>query len=200
MKELLLSILRDEKTEINQFRSAARKLSYLLAGELFSDLCAIKIPLETPIARFDGLKLKNDIVFIPILRSALSMLPAFLDFYPFARVGFLGLRRDEKTSVASMYYSNIPKISGSDDVIVLDPMIATGGTAVQAIQFLIDRDIAEDKIRFISIIASRQGIDFITSKFSDVVVHVVNIDSTLTKANFISPGLGDFGDRFFGTL
>lgn len=200
MKKVLLSILRDKNTDIQRFRVTAEKLALILAGQVGDFLEKDKIEIVTPIDEAYGTKIKNDIVIVPILRAALSMLPPFLKFFEKATVGFLGLKRDEKTSIAHLYYKKFPKIKDSDDVIILDPMIATGGSGLQAINILKEEGVAEEKIIFVSIICSKEGVDNIKKEYPFVKIIYVEQDEKLNDQKFIVPGLGDFGDRFFGTL
>ncbi len=200
MKKVLLSILRDKNTDIQKFRATAEKLALILAGQVGDLLEKNKIEVTTPIDKVDGTTIKNDIVIVPILRAALSMLPSFLKFFEKAKVGFLGLKRDEKTSVADLYYKKFPKIKDTDDVIILDPMIATGGSGLQAIKILKEEGVSEDKIIFVAIICSKEGVDNIKKEYPAVKIIYVEQDEKLNDQKFIVPGLGDFGDRFFGTL
>ncbi len=200
MKKVLLSILRDKSTDIKKFREIAKDLAYILAGEAGDLLEKEKININTPIDNAIGIKFKNDIVIVPILRAALSLLPPFLDFFKYATVGFLGLRRDEKTAIANLYYKNLPEIKKTDDVIILDPMIATGGSGIKAIEILKEIGVLEEKIIFVAVICSKIGVDEIKIRFPKVKLIYVEQDEKLNSTKFIVPGLGDFGDRFFGTI
>lgn len=200
MKNVLLSILRDKNTDIKKFRETAEKLAYLLAGEVGDYLAKENVSIITPITKTKAIKLKNNIVLIPILRAALSMLPGFLKFFEYANIGFLGLRRDELTAIANLYYKNLPKIKKSDSVIILDPMIATGGTGLKAIEILKDLGVKEENIVFVSIICSKYGVNKIKKSYPKVKLIHVQVDSKLNTKKYIVPGLGDFGDRYFGTL
>lgn len=200
MKKVLLSLLRDKSIDIKQFREVAEKLGFILAGEAGGFLEKEQIKIITPVDQAHGWKLKNDIVIVPILRAALSLLPPFLKFFEYAKVGFLGLRRDEKTAIAKMYYKNLPVINDNDDVIILDPMIATGGSGIQAIAILKELGVKEEKIIFVSVICSKPGVDKIKTAFPKIKLIYVEQDEKLNANSFIVPGLGDFGDRFFGTL
>ncbi|MBD3231630.1 uracil phosphoribosyltransferase [Candidatus Dependentiae bacterium] len=200
MKQSLLTILRNKNTGLIEFRNATKKLALILAQETSNHLEKQEIEIITPEGKTKGVELKNDIVFIPILRAALSLLPAFLKFFEKAKVGFLGLKRDEKTTIPEIYYKNFPQISTSDDVIILDPMIATGGSGEKAIEILIKERIKEEKIIFVAVICSQEGLNRIKNKFSKIKIIYVQKDLELNKNKFIVPGLGDFGDRYFGTL
>lgn len=200
MKESLLTILRDKNTGIVNFRNSAEKLALVLAAEASQFLEKERISIKTPIEKTEGVRFKNNIVLVPILRAALSLLPSFLKFYEDAKVGFLGLRRDEKTAIAQIYYNNLPKISNSDDVIILDPMIATGGSGSKAIEILKNVGVSENKILFVAVICASEGVEKIQKQYPDVKIIYVHKDKELNKDKFIVPGLGDFGDRYFGTL
>jgi uracil phosphoribosyltransferase len=199
MKQTLLTILRDEKTDIAHFRDASEKCALILAGELADHLEKISVEVKTQLAQATGEKLKNDVVFIPILRSGLAILPPFLKYFPYAKVGFVGMKRDEETAIPKQYYNNLPEIKPTDDVIVLDPMIATGGSGSAALKILIDGGIKEEKIIFVAIISAQAGIDEIKSQFPKIKIICVGQDKELNNKMFIVPGLGDFGDRYFGT-
>ncbi|MBD3272752.1 uracil phosphoribosyltransferase [Candidatus Dependentiae bacterium] len=200
MKKVLLSILRDKNTDIKKFREVSEKLALILAGEVGEFLEKEEIKIDTPIDKANGIKFKNDIILIPILRAALSLVPAFLMFFEKAKVGFLGLKRDEKTAIAKLYYKNFPKIKDTDDVIILDPMIATGGSGSQAIKLLKEDSVKEEKIIFVSVICAKPGVDKIKREYPKVKIIYVAQDKKLNDQQFIIPGLGDFGDRYFGTL
>jgi uracil phosphoribosyltransferase len=200
MKKVLLSVLRDKNTDIKDFRSAAYKLSSLLAGQLSDHLEKASYQINTPTGNTNGLKIKNDIVFIPILRSAIAMVDVFIKFFEYAKVGYLGLKRDEKTAIPQMYYKNLPEIKNTDDVVILDPMIATGGSGAKAIEILKENGVLEEKIIFVAIICSKFGVEHIKKLYPKIKIIFVAQDEVLNNEKFIVPGLGDFGDRFFGTL
>jgi len=200
MKHKLLSILRNKSTTISEYREASEKLGLLLAQETAQFLEKKDIEIETPLAKATGVEFKNEIVLIPILRSGLVLLNPFLKYYPEANVGFVGMRRDEVTAIPKLYYNNLPRISPMDDVIVLDPMIATGGSGSAALEILKKEGIKEEKIIFVAVIASEEGVDHIKNQFPKIRLTVVESDKELNAQKFIVPGLGDFGDRYFGTL
>ncbi len=200
MKHILLSRLRNKNLTIAEYRNTAEKLGLILAAETATFLQKQSIQIDTPISSGTGIKLKNNIVLIPILRSGLILLASFLQFYENALVGFIGMKRDEKTAIPHLYYLNIPPIGEQDDIILLDPMIATGGSAAATLEILIKEGIKEEKIIFVAVIGSKEGCTHIKNKFPKIRLSVVEKDPTLTTNKFISPGLGDFGDRFFGTI
>lgn len=199
MKDVLISTLRDKDLSIHKFRRAAGKLSFLLAGEVVDHLKREPVTVKTPLASAQGFKLKNQIVLVPILRSGIAMLYPFMQFFEHSTVGFVGLSRDEKTAIANLYYHKMPKVNPMNDVILLDPMIATGGSAISAIRIILESGALEEKIVFASIIAATDGIQAIKKEFPKLKMIVTQEDAELNDKKFIVPGLGDFGDRYFGT-
>lgn len=199
MKNILITKLRDAKTSRAEFRSTAYQLSLILAGEVSTHLKTKTEPVKTPITTTTGIYLNDKIIFIPILRSGLVMLDPFLTFFPDAGVGFVGMRRDEVTAIPKQYYQNLPKIAEHDQVIILDPMIATGGTAIATLDILTKQGIAGNRIIFVGIICSPEGLAAVRAAHPDVTFIVAVTDNGLTPHFFITPGLGDFGDRYFGT-
>lgn len=199
LENLFLTTLRDERTTRDQFRFAAAGLAEALAHRAIESLKVSMGPIKTPIAETTGFWFKGDVVLIPILRSGLALLPAFVKYFSQSVVGFVGLRRDEKTAIAQLYYCKLPKIKNEDQVIILDPMIATGGTAMQTIQILLDKGINQEQIMFVSVVCAPEGFDKVSKMFPKVKFIVAARDESLNAQKFIIPGLGDFGDRFFGT-
>lgn len=199
MKKILLTTLRDKNTNRADFRSATEKITHLLAHESFHFLKEKKISVQTPFQKTAGEKLHHDIVLLPILRSGMAFLPVFLSYFPNAKVGFMGLKRDEKTAVAHEYYRNIPKLGKQSMVIVLDPMIATGGSAVDTLQVLKKLKVPESRIIFVGLIAAEEGLRRVRKHFPGVKIVIGVVDKELNNKKFIVPGLGDFGDRYFGT-
>ena len=195
----LLTILRNKKTTIERFRQISEKLGFVLANEVSKLLDKKKITIETPLAPTEGCKFENNIILVPILRSGIVLLNPFLKFFEQAKVGFVGLQRDEKTAIAELYYYKVPSISAQDDVILLDPMIATGGSAIDALKILKERGAKEEKIIFAAVIAATEGLERIKKTFPKIKIIIPEVDKELNDKKFIVPGLGDFGDRFFGT-
>ncbi len=199
LKNLLITKLRNKNTSRAEFRYTSMQLASLLALETESIIETKKIDIETPITTTTGLQIKKNIILIPILRSGLALLPAFIKQFPDASIGVVGMKRDEKTAIAHLYYKNIPKISTSDQVIILDPMIATGGSGTDTIKIITDMGIDQKQIIFVGIIAAPEGIKAMKNAYPDIKIIVAVTDEGLTSNKFITPGLGDFGDRFFGT-
>ena len=156
-----------------------------------------KKKVETPLAPADGFYISKSIVFVPVLRAGISMLFSVKDFLPWAPVGFIGLERDEKTAVAREYYQKFPADLKNQLVLVLDPMLATGGSLVDTISALKKKGAAS--ISVVCILAAPEGIQTIQNHYPEIQIYTAAIDSHLTKEKFILPGLGDFGDRYFGT-
>ena len=198
MKRTLLSILRDKNCSIEAFRQATEQLGYLLAFEAAKILEKGERSIETPLAITKGEFLKHSIVLIPILRAGLALLPPFLKLFSTSRVGFAGMRRDEVTALPHLYYHNIPAITTKDRVIILDPMIATGGSGLLLLD-LISRDVPEEHIIYVGIVAAPEGMEALKSKYPKMQMIIIEVDEKLNSTKFIVPGLGDFGDRYFGT-
>lgn len=172
--------LRYKKTKTEEFRKSAHALARALANEVARNIK------------------KERIILVPILRAGLALLPAFIEKFPRASVGFIGLKRNEKTLKPKAYYQNIPKLSKNDTVIVLDPMLATGGSAVAGIKTLIKCGAREKNIIFVGIISAPEGIAKLQKNFPLVQILCAEYDKKLDKKGYIVPGLGDFGDRYFG--
>jgi uracil phosphoribosyltransferase len=171
MKEKFLKILRDRSTSRVAFREAADKLGILMAEEIHVEKATL----------------------VPILRAGIALLHPFQKKFPAAPIGFLGIRRDEKTALPHLYYENLPPLT--EQILILDPMLATGGSANLAIDRLKSK--GAKHIHLISVIASRDGIEAIKKRHQDIKIYSVAIDETLDADKFIVPGLGDFGDRYF---
>ena len=184
---------------MEDFRGSAENLAHILAQKTFSFVPRKKVAVETPLSTAEGEELMNQLVIIPILRSGLAILPPFLKYYPQAAVGFLGLKRDEKTAVAYEYYRNLPDIQKNATVLFIDPMLATGGSAVKAIDIVKSMGVAEEQMVFASIIAAPEGIAYVEQNFPGVQKVILQVDEHLNSKKFIVPGIGDFGDRYFGT-
>ena len=193
-----ITILRDKKTSTEMFRSAVTRISNILAVDISRNFSLTEIKVETPFEKTTGLKLKQDVVLIPVLRAGLGMVNGFLQIIPNARVGHIGLERDEKTLRPKDYYFKTPKNLKSSEVILLDPMLATGGSASEAISFLKKRG-AVDFV-FACLLAAPEGVKKLLVEHPDVLIFGAALDRQLNKKGYILPGLGDAGDRTFGTL
>ena len=175
----------------------AVRISLLLAAEATRDVPAIEVTVESPLGPAPGRRITGDVVVVPVLRAGLGMLDAILELIPTARVGHIGLQRDELTAVASQYYSKLPQDLSRSFVLMIDPMLATGGSAVAALD-LLRKNGARD-VRMICIVAAPEGIALVERHHPDVQVFTPVVDTGLNAHKFIVPGLGDFGDRLYGT-
>jgi len=190
--------LRDKRTVPDHFRRAASRISVLLAAEALREIGSADVTVETPLGPASGRTITRDIVVVPVLRAGLGMLDAVLALVPHARVGHIGLQRDEMTAVASQYYAKFPARLASSFVLMIDPMLATGGSAVKALDLL--RRAGAPAVRVICIVAAPEGIAAVQRHHPDVSIYTPVVDRGLDERKFIVPGLGDFGDRLYGTL
>jgi uracil phosphoribosyltransferase len=192
-----VTIIRDSGSNSETFRAAVRRISGILAVEISRDFNLVKTEVETPLEKTDGYKLENDVVLIPILRAGLGMLNGFLDIMPDAKVGHIGLQRNEETLVPEEYYYKTPLDIKSSEVILLDPMLATGGSAAAAVDYIKLR--GREHIIFVSLVAAPEGVRHLNHKHPDVQIYTAALDRQLNEKGYILPGLGDAGDRMFGT-
>jgi uracil phosphoribosyltransferase len=199
MKDVLITQLRDKNSSIEAFRSASDKLADILAYESGSFITKYYQEVISPIGPSTGVYFSKSIFLLPILRSGLVFLPAFLKYYIRAKVGFLGVKRDEKTFNAYLYYEKLCGLEEDDTVLILDPMLATGGSADLAIELLKNKGIKESNIKLIGIIASEEGLSFIKKQHPLIETLIATVDKDLSDQKYIKPGLGDFGDRYFGS-
>jgi uracil phosphoribosyltransferase len=192
-----VALLRSESTNSKDFRSLVRELTGLLIYEATADLPTANYSIKTPMEETFGQQLSVQVGFVPILRAGIGMVDAAIDAIPGAVVYHLGMYRDEETHQPVNYYNKLPVGCSTDVVIVLDPMLATGGSAADAIDAL--KTWGAPDIRFIGIIAAPEGVKRLAERHPDVPVHVASLDRELNANKFILPGLGDAGDRLFGT-
>jgi uracil phosphoribosyltransferase len=190
--------LRDARTAPPSFRRAANRISVLLAAEALRDVPSVPAIVETPLGPANGRRVTGDVVVVPVLRAGLGMLDAVLELLPAARVGHIGLQRDEATAIASRYYSKLPSGLGESYVLMIDPMLATGGSAVAAIDLI--KAARARIIRMICIVAAPEGVRLVEERHPDVAIYTPVVDRELNPHKFIVPGLGDFGDRLYGTV
>jgi uracil phosphoribosyltransferase len=196
MRESLLTLLLDEKTPVETFRQASHQMAALLAAEASVLVSEDPKIVKTPVGQAEGASISQRVILVPILRAGLALLPAFISFFPHAPIGFIGIRREETTAKPHLYYENIPALKPTDLVLILDPMIATAGSALLAIDHLIKKGASQ--LALIGIVGSREGLEKIEIEHPDLTVIVAAEDPELSNRKFIVPGLGDFGDRFFG--
>lgn len=189
--------LRNVRTPSSSFRNAARRISVLLAAEALRDLPTASTQVETPLAPATGRSLGTEIVVVPVLRAGLGMLDAVLELVPNASVGFVGLHRDEQTAVSSQYYQNLPEKVRESLVLLIDPMLATGGSALRALDVLAEAGATAP--RFVCIVAAPEGIDAVTRHAPSAEIYTAAVDDCLDEHSYIVPGLGDFGDRLYSS-
>ena len=193
-----LAQLRDKTTPPDHFRRLATRISVLLAAEALRDVPTSSSTVETPIGPAAARRVASDVVVVPVLRAGLGMLDAVLDLVPSARVGYIGLQRDESTAIASQYYSKLPRGLSTSYVLMIDPMLATGGSASAALELL--RHAGASRVRIVCIVAAPEGVAVVEREHPDVSIYTPAVDSHLNAQKYIVPGLGDFGDRLYGTL
>jgi uracil phosphoribosyltransferase len=193
-----ITILRDKKTKSEMFRSAVTRISNILAVEISNAFSLIEFKVETPLEKTKGYKLKQEVVLIPVLRAGLAMVEGFLQLIPDSKLGHVGLERNETTLQPNRYYFKTPKNLSKSEVILLDPMLATGGSASAAINFLKKR--GAKNLVFACLLAAPEGVKKLLKDHPDVIIFSAALDRQLNSKAYILPGLGDAGDRTFGTL
>ena len=193
-----VTLMRDVNTKSKQFRELVDEITEFLAIEGLKDLRTVEVPVTTPVAKTTGVKIADSIVIVPILRAGMGMLGAMLRVLPYAKVGVLGMQRDEATAEAIPYYAKVPQAKGDELAVVIDPMLATGGSACDAFSQL--KKLGYRRIVFLSLIAAPEGIAKVEQEHPDVPVFTAAKDERLNSHFYIVPGLGDAGDRIFGTL
>ncbi len=196
--KLKLSILRNKETSSDLFRKSLEELSYIFVFYCFEKSEVVEFDIYTPLDKAKGYSLKSKYIAVPILRAGLGLLPAFTKLIPDIVVGIIGLTRDEKTLTPTQYYTNLPSDLSEFTAIILEPMIATGGSLNRAIEILLNKNVS--KIKVCSCIAYEKSISELNEKYPFIEFFVLAIDNILNSRGFIIPGLGDAGDRTFGTL
>lgn len=193
-----LAILRDKNTGTKKFRELVNEISMFLCYEVMRDAKLENTLIETPIEKMNTQILNEDnYAFVPILRAGMGMLDGVINVIPNAKVGHIGMYRNEKTFEPVNYFFKVPKDIDKREVIILDPMLATGGSAIDAIELLKDKGVKN--IKFLCIIAAPEGLELVNKKYPDVKIFCACIDKYLNENKYIVPGLGDAGDRIFGT-
>jgi len=192
-----LALLRATTTEPKKFRELVREISWLLGYEALADARTLSIDVETPLEITPGAKLADRIGLIPILRAGLGMVDAMLELMPTAEVWHLGLFRDERTLQPVEYYNKLPDTATVDLCLILDPMLATGGSATAAIEVL--KAWGARRIKLLNLIAAPEGVRAVAAAHPDVPIYCAALDRQLNEKGYILPGLGDAGDRQFGT-
>ena len=193
-----ITYLRDKATKEYQFRLALRRISYALVIEISRNFTLAECEVETPLEKTTGHYLKHQVVLVPVLRAGLSMVNSFIEMIPEAKVGHIGLQRDENTLEPIDYYYKTPRNLDVSTVIILDPMLATGGSASAAVEYLKEKG-AKDII-LAGLISAPEGIQKMEHDHPEVPIFTAVLDRQLNKNGYILPGLGDAGDRTFGTL
>jgi len=193
-----MTILRDASTVPDEFRRTLRRISSILAVEISRDIEIEEIEVNTPLEKTTGYKLKQGVVIIPVLRAGLGMVQGFLDIIPDAHVGHIGIQRDEETLQPNGYYSKIPETLLSSKVVLLDPMLATGGSGSSGLKYIKEKG-AKDYL-FACIVAAPEGVQKINADHPGTKIYAAALDRELNNKGYILPGLGDAGDRAFGTF
>lgn len=192
-----LSLLRDAETDPKKFRELVREISWLIGYEALADARVAPITVQTPLEETQGARLADRIGLVPILRAGLGMVDAMLELMPTAQVWHLGLFRDERTLRPVEYYNKLPDSATVDLCLILDPMLATGGSASAAIEVL--KRWGANRIKLLNLIAAPEGVRTVQAAHPDVPIHTAALDRQLNERGYIMPGLGDAGDRQFGT-
>jgi uracil phosphoribosyltransferase len=192
-----LTRLRDRRTQPQEFRRLLGETAALMLYEATRSFAVKKVYVQTPLARTNGFQLEREVVLVPVLRAGLGMLDSILQLIPHARVGFIGLKREEKTLRAMCYHQSLPKNLGNFETILIDPMLATGGSAVAALDLLAAQGARH--VRLVNLVATPEGIRNVQQKYPRVPIFTAAVDQQLNEKGFIVPGLGDAGDRLFET-
>ncbi len=191
-----LTRLRDARTEPQEFRRVLGEVAALMLYEATRSFAVRPTRVRTPLADARGLELQREVVLVPVLRAGLGMLDSILQLIPFARVGFIGLKREETTLKANFYHKSLPPDLSRFEVILIDPMLATGGSAVAAMDLLAELDVR--RVRLVNLVAAPEGIRHLRRHYPDLPIFTAAVDRKLNDKGYILPGLGDAGDRLFG--
>ncbi len=192
-----LTRLRDQRTQPQEFRRLLGEIAALMIYEATRNFAVKKISVRTPLESAHGFQLEREIVLVPVLRAGLGMLDSILQLIPHALVGFIGLKREETTLRAHSYHKSLPKNLGRFEVILIDPMLATGGSAVAALDLLVEQ--GAKLVRLVNLVAAPDGIRRVRKNYPRVPIFTAAVDRQLNGKGYILPGLGDAGDRLFGT-
>ncbi|WP_027124225.1 uracil phosphoribosyltransferase [Mycoplasmoides pirum] len=192
-----LTKMRDKNTKSKDFRDLLKEITALMMYEVAKSFPLKKVNINTPISKTIGYQLKNDLVLVPILRAGLGMVDGISQIVPAAKIGHIGLYRDEKTLIPKEYYTKFPKNINKADVLLLDPMLATGNSLSKAIDAI--KKTKPRSIRYVGLVGSPEGLKKISNTHPDVEIYLASLDTKLNEKGYITPGLGDAGDRLFGT-
>lgn len=192
-----LTLVRDKQTGVKEFRQLIGQISRLMAFELTRDTPTRPKLVETPMGPCQGVVLARPLTLVPVLRAGLGMVEGILELLPEARVGHLGMYRDEETLKPVVYYNKLPPDIAQTDVIIIDPMLATAGSLNEAVSAV--KQAGAERIKVLCLVASPEGIEALNARHGDVAIYTAAVDEGLDDRGFILPGLGDAGDRLFGT-
>ncbi|HXS67368.1 MAG TPA: uracil phosphoribosyltransferase [Candidatus Polarisedimenticolia bacterium] len=191
-----LTRLRDKRTRPQEFRRVLAEMAALMLHEATRSFALVPMPVQTPLMPARGYRLKREVVLVPILRAGLGMLDSILQLIPNARVGFIGLKREETTQRAMFYHKSLPPDLSQYEVVLIDPMLATGGSTVAAMDLL--SELGAKHVRMVNLIAAPEGIEHVRQFYPALPIFTASVDKKLNNKGYILPGLGDAGDRLFG--
>ena len=191
-----LTRLRDERTDPETFRRSLAEVATLMVYEATRSFETEPIKVRTPLADTRGQRLRHEVILVPVLRAGLGMLSSILQLIPHARVGFIGLKRHEQSLKAAVYHKSLPEKLRAFEIILIDPMLATGGSAVAALDLLAER--GARRMRLVNLVAAPEGIRHVHSHYPNLPIFTAAVDKRLNRKGYIVPGLGDAGDRLFG--
>ena len=191
-----LTRLRDHETAPQEFRRALGEAATLMLYEATRSLAVRRVSVATPLAKASGFQLEREVVLVPVLRAGLGMLESMLQLIPHALVGFIGLKREESTLRANFYHKSLPPDLRAFEVILIDPMLATGGSTVAAMDLLTEHQVR--RVRLVNLVAAPEGIRFVRRHYPQLPIFTAAVDQKLNDKGYILPGLGDAGDRLFG--
>jgi uracil phosphoribosyltransferase len=191
-----LTRLRDKRTGPQEFRRVLSEVAALMLYEATRSFGVVPASVQTPLERAKGFRLRHEVVLVPVLRAGLGMLDSILQLIPHARVGFIGLKREETTLCANFYHKSLPPDLREFEVVLIDPMLATGGSAVAAMDLLTELRVR--RVRMVSLVAAPEGIRRVRASYPNLPIFTAAVDRQLNKKGYILPGLGDAGDRLFG--
>jgi uracil phosphoribosyltransferase len=191
-----LTLLRDERTGPQECRRVLKEISALMLYEATRAFALKPVKVQTPLAPAKGFQLEREVVVVPVLRAGLGMLDSILQLIPDARVGFIGLKREETTLKAMFYHKSLPADLSKLEVLLIDPMLATGGSAVAAMDLLSELDV--QRVRMVNLVAAPEGIRYVRLRYPHLPIFTAAVDKKLNQKGYILPGLGDAGDRLFG--
>ncbi|MBV8815038.1 MAG: uracil phosphoribosyltransferase [Verrucomicrobia bacterium] len=192
----IVTHLRDKTTKPVTFRTLTYQIGLLLAVEATRDLQTCKVEIETPLENFPGTVLRDTLVLVPILRAAIGLVQPFVDLFPNVSIGYVGLERDHQTAIARNYYCKLPPLE-EQRILILDPMLATGGSAVQTIQLV--QESGGKNLAVVCVVAAPEGVDAIERLDPNTPIFSAALDRELNSRKYILPGVGDYGDRLYGT-